>query len=209
VKSLQWDIKVMREDGVAMLELALCIPLVVLLFLATLEIAQLLRVTQLANVLSREAGNVAFRECADFAEPDGVAATQSRTANCLQRVLTAADGVETLAASLDVRFDAEIIVSVYRYDDIATPGAPTLWLVSSLDGCIQCAIGRTKFAIVNGQNQLAGANVVIPAAVVTAQQRLVVSEVYLRYPKVTPDAFNVFVPSDGHGNAVYYEQTTF
>ncbi len=90
----------MDERGVAMLELALCVPLVVLLFLATLEIAQLLRVTQLANVLSREAGNVAFRLCADFAEPDGMEATQSRSADCLQQMLTGPDGIQTLADSL-------------------------------------------------------------------------------------------------------------
>jgi TadE-like protein len=197
----------MEELGVAMLELVLCVPLVVLLFLATLEIAQLLRVTQLANVLSREAGNVAFRLCADFAEPSGMEATQSRSADCLQQVLTGPDGAQTLADSLGLPFDAEIIVSIYRFDDTPNPGTPSLWLVSQIDGCPQCAIGTSKFSLAQGQ--IIGPNVAIPASEVAMQTHFVVSEVYVRYSKMTPDAFNQFIPSDGQGHAIYYEQTTF
>ena len=192
-----------------MLELALCLPLVVLLFLATLEIAQLLRVTQLANVLSREAGNATFRLCADFAEPSGKAATQRRSADCLQQVLTGPDGVQTLADSLGLPFDTEIIVSIYRYDDTPNPGTPSLWLVTRMDGCAQCSIGTSKFSLAAAQVQIIGPNVTIPASEVTMQTRFVVSEVYVRYTKMTPDAFNQFIPSDGLGHAIYYEQTTF
>jgi hypothetical protein len=200
---------VLTEVGVAVLELAICMPLVILLFLVTLEIAQLLRVTQLANVLSREAGNVVFRSCSDFAEPAGLDATKNRTTDCLQQALTGPDGVQNLASSLTFPFDAEIIVSIYRYDDAPNSGVPSLWLVSRIDGCPQCAIGTSKFFIDFGQNQIDGPNVTIPASEVTMQTRFVVSEVYIRYNKVTPDAFNRFIPSDGQGHAIYYEQTTF
>jgi hypothetical protein len=199
----------MGERGVAMLELALCLPLMVLLFLATLEIAQLLRVTQLANVLSREAGNASFRLCADFAEPSGMEATQRRSVDCLQQVLTGPDGAQTLANSLGLPFETEIIVSIYRYDDTPNPGTPSLWLVTRIDGCSQCAIGRSKFSLAAAQDQIMGPNVTIPASEVTMQTHFVVSEVYVRYSKMTPDAFNQFIPSDGLGNAIYYEQTTF
>jgi TadE-like protein len=198
-----------NEIGVAIVEFAICIPLLLFLFLATLEIAQLLRVTQVTNVLSREAGNVAFRYCADFAEPSGLAATQSRTADCLQQVLQGANGVQTIAASLGLPFEFEIIVSIFRYDDTGNPGSPSLWLVSSLDGCPDCAIGASKFTISRGRPELDGPNVVVPPSEVMAQQRFVVSEVYVRYSKMTAEAFSHFIPSDGQGKAIYYEQTTF
>ena len=123
-----------HDNGVAMVEFTICIPLLLFLFLATLEIAQLLRVTQITNVLSREVGNVAFRYCADFSDPGGMDATKTRTANCLQQVLQGETGVQTLATSLGLPFQFEIIVSVFRYDDTANPGSPSLWLVSSIDG---------------------------------------------------------------------------
>jgi hypothetical protein len=198
-----------HESGVAIVEFAVCIPLVLFLFLTTLEIAQMLRVTQVTNVLSREAGNVAFRYCADFAEPGGLAATQARTADCLQQVLQGANGVQTIAASLGLPFQIEIIVSVFRYDDTGNPGFPSLWLVSSLDGCPACAIGASKFTIPVGKTELDGPNVVVPQSEIVFQQRFVVSEVYVRYSKMTGDVFSRFIPSDGQGRAIYYDQTTF
>jgi hypothetical protein len=204
-----WDLGRYHDSGVAIVELAICIPLVLFLFLATLEIAQLLRVTQVTNVLSREAGNSAFRYCADFTESGGLGPTKARTSNCLQQVLLGKNGVQTLVTSLGLSFEFEIIVSVFRYDDTGNPGSPSLWLVSSINGCRECSIGPSKFAIVKGGSELDGPNVVIPQAEVVAQQRFVVSEVYVRYRKMTSDTFSRFIPGDGHGEAVYYEQTTF
>jgi hypothetical protein len=156
--SRKWKRNRLGEQGVAIVEFAICIPLILLLFLATLEIAQLLRVTQMTNVLSREAGNVAFRFCADFAEAGGLAATQARTMACLQQVMLGTNGVQTMAKTLGQPSQVEMIVSVFRFDDTITPGTPTLWLVSSLDGCPDCGIGVSKFSIPPHQNELDGPN---------------------------------------------------
>ncbi len=166
------------ESGVALLELAIILPLLVFIVFNALEFARLSRVIQVSVVLAREAVSWSYRSCGDFDEPGGWSLSVQRTTECLQKVVNtgdtspAAPSILSLARQLEPAGDFSIIVSVYRSGESGGP----LRLVSIAGE--EADRGRvTRFQAVG--NELQGP-VTLDAAAVRRRGRIAVAEIY--YP---------------------------
>lgn len=181
------------ERGAALVELAIVTPLILLLCYGAIEVGTLFRVSQSANVLGREAGSLAFRECTDFAEPTATA-TQLRTEACLNTLLfDATRGLQPLADAVYGAGTVRLIVSVYRADPVA--GTLSRIAIAGEDA----GTGRiSKFNTVAGA--LHGPGDGLSAATVQIHRRLAVSEIYFNYDPL----LNTFV---GLLSTDYYEAT--
>ena len=99
------------EKAAAFIELALVLPFIVLVLVATVEFSRVLRVRELMTTLGSEAAKIAFRECSDL-EPRICGLEGDSADGCLSGVRRGIDGlqIEGIAA-------AEISISLYRWDD--------------------------------------------------------------------------------------------
>ena len=135
------------EHGSGLIEFIFVAPIILLLAGSTLEVARFLRFRQIAGVLTQEAANRAYRQCADITlvsvDGNGVLTvnksstdpnktqTEINIGACLATVKTAIDVaaeaaglVSTDAAGLPVR--SALTISVYRHDiDLVAPADPT------------------------------------------------------------------------------------
>ena len=91
-----------EQKGVALIELALILPLIALLVFTGLEFSRSLKHIQLAAALSREVASLALREC--------ISDSDERVPYCLE--IIQAD-IEEFGSRLIS--DTELIVSIYRY----------------------------------------------------------------------------------------------
>ena len=120
-----------NERGVAMLEFAIILPILLLIFFAATDLYRVFSAHQFMSVLSREAGNVAFRECTE--EPSGL-----KTNQCLERFANEVFN-NALSAGSSMR-SARIQLKVFRYNAGANPtptgsyllGGSAPWAVSNI-----------------------------------------------------------------------------
>lgn len=90
-----------NERGIALVELALVVPVLFFIILAAVEYGMLLKKYEQLSHISREAANSAFRECATQATPQ--ACIDTVTARSTQAAQVLVPG-------------AAVILSLYRYD---------------------------------------------------------------------------------------------
>lgn len=98
------------QSGHAILELAIVLPLLVLLAAGGLEFSRYLEAAEVSRTLSRELTGVAYRECASPHE--SVASPWYDPQLCLQTVVS-----HLLARTGAIAPHAEFLVSLYNYDD--------------------------------------------------------------------------------------------
>lgn len=102
------------ERGVAIIELAIVLPMLILLFFGAIELVRALQMQERMTVLTKEAANIMFRDCLELDEP---ALTQAAGADaCMNKALADIDN-----ASRFVMPGALWILSLYDKDS-ATPG---------------------------------------------------------------------------------------
>lgn len=89
------------ERGIVLLELAIALPIFVLLFLFSSEYVRALQAQQSLAVLSREAANAAFRDCIELDDME----------ECLDYVY---ENMTTSAQA--VLPGAELLITIYTYD---------------------------------------------------------------------------------------------
>ena len=167
------------SQGAAILELALIIPLILLLILGTVEISRVMRASQIANQLSEEASNSIYRECSDFLEPAGETSsdTLNRTSQCVQDTYN--KEFAPLIAQLARPGAIRIVLSIYR--EVAGPIVQRFALIN--DGA---APTSTKFSASGNTiattltNVGGGGTVVIDAAFMAAHQRVAIAEVFIQ-----------------------------
>lgn len=165
------------ERGHALLELALVMPLLLFIPLATSEYARVLRLKQTAGVISREAGSMAFRRCNDFRELGGRTATSQRTSECLEDVLQGPDstGIQQFADTLAAPGTISVRISVFRYDEAS--GVPELWRVATAGRAPHSQIESRGAVLVERTTNA----VLIGSEEVQQRERILVSEVTVQY----------------------------
>ena len=104
------------ERGLAIIELALIMPLFVAVALVGLEISRALSYSQAAVSLSREAASRAFRKCgSDWSADTANAAKMLKVRNCLEKQEAALEQFANRAFP-----GTEVILTIFRY---GAPGA--------------------------------------------------------------------------------------
>lgn len=136
------------QTGVAILELALILPVLVFCVFAGLEFARALQKMEIAAALSREAASIAYRNCA--ADPAGDPSYTEHwndTAYIVACLTAARDEVLDIGTALTDRVD--IIVNLYREDAAHT-------MVQYSTGAIDPVKHSTKFAVAGGTTVTGG-----------------------------------------------------
>ena len=114
----------LKQSGAGLVELALAIPVIFILFAGGLELAFLIRTNSRLTTLSREITSAAFRECANQVNPAvtsiALATAQTIAANCLLKSGLPTDKVFTpFSAAMANTLDAskvDIVLTVYRWE---------------------------------------------------------------------------------------------
>jgi hypothetical protein len=101
-----------QARGVVLVEFAIVVPLFLAVALSAFELARVLRMSQLSNVVSQEVANAVFRGCADYQFPNLTPAKiTARTNRCLQRT------VVRFQSRFDILLPDQIsiVTTVYHY----------------------------------------------------------------------------------------------
>lgn len=148
------------ENGGALMELAIVIPLLCLLAFGALSLSGGLSEAQLAGALSRELATAAFREC--LADPDAVGSQTLDPGDCFETVLNDPTRFSSAAAP-----GARVVVSLYNW----VGGAAKLTAMRASPGTL------SKFSTASfGGPDPAG---IALASALQGYQRLVIAEVYV------------------------------
>lgn len=102
----QVDISDCGEQGHAMLEFALVLPIIILVFVGTVEFTNFFRIREYMTLVGREAGYIAFRECFDL-EATSCKGTDNQIDACLSKhafTITEALGSRLPGAGLSLSF---------------------------------------------------------------------------------------------------------
>lgn len=196
-----------RDSGVAILELAIVLPFLLLVILCSVEIKRYMALIQQAQVFTREAASQTYRSCADFNEPEGEfsGVNLDRTRRCVVDILgapvtanglvpnlvdpslpiapivTANDGLQTFADNLLGVNASNIVVSVYRYDN----GTGIIRELAKIGEYTNIAenINRTsRFQLV--ANSIVSTNATLDVNFMQNHQRVVIVEVFSQYEPV-------------------------
>lgn len=153
------------QRGSVLLELALALPVIILLSFLSIETARSLRYVQVAATLSREVASLAYRDC--------IGDQDQKLVFCLRRVRD-----EVLGYANNLVDDSELIVSMYTYDGTTAERATSYEAgVSS-----QYNLSGTTITGLNDVNFL------------TNQRIVVIGEVTVPYEPLVPrlsEAFNL------------------
>ena len=108
------------EHGSGLIEFIFVAPIILLLAGSTLEVARFLRFRQIAGVLSQEAANRAYSQCADITSVS--AAGTSLTVNTTTTTTNISACLTTVKTGIDAAADAAglagsaLTISVYRHN---------------------------------------------------------------------------------------------
>ncbi len=161
------------ECGIAIVELALILPLLLIITLASLELIRESTSVKIAVQLSREAANLAYRECVNrINSPDEAVECLSL---CQQEVMQRAR--DTIGSNVTV------ILSYYTTD---TAAAPLLWRLAEVGSSVTYP---TKYT----------AATLAPHSYIATKpdQPIVIGEVYVPYTAVIRAVGGFFHNSDG------------
>lgn len=154
-----------RESGLAMLELALALPIVLIISFVSIETARSLRYVQVASTLSREVASLAYRDC--------VGDKDEKLMFCLRNVRD-----EVLGYANNLIGGSEVIVSMYTYDGTTAKDETSYEAGESS----QYTLAGTAISGLTDTNFL------------TNQRIVVIGEVYIPYEPLVPrlsSAFNL------------------
>ncbi|MCB0330527.1 MAG: pilus assembly protein [Bdellovibrionales bacterium] len=96
-----------NDGGIAFLELAIVLPLLLLLFFGTFEFGHVMKAHQMASIVSRETANAGFRYCAYENDP-------IKRDNCIS-LIVATDIAPFLSGPLP---NTSVVIKVYERDDV-------------------------------------------------------------------------------------------
>ena len=190
------------EHGSGLIEFIFVAPIILLLAGSTLEVARFLRFRQIAGVLSQEAANRAYSQCADITsvsvDVNGVLTvnisstdptktqTEINIKACLTTIKTA---IEAAADAAGLQAGRALTLSVYRHN-LGTV-APALICPSATNAVtpILSAGLASKFTTTSGEI-IAGGQPLITASDVCKRGRIVIAE--LVFPYTTIINYRVF-----------------
>ena len=120
------------EHGSGLIEFIFVAPIILLLAGSTLEVARFLRFRQIAGVLSQEAANRAYSQCADITsvsvDVNGVLTvnTTTTTTNISACLTTVKAAIDTAATTAGLQAGSALTISVYRHNlGTVAPTDPT------------------------------------------------------------------------------------
>jgi hypothetical protein len=182
------------EHGSGLIEFIFVAPIILLLAGSTLEVARFLRFRQIAGVLSQEAANRAYSQCADITSVSAAGTsltvnsttTTTNITNCLTTIKTA---IETAADAAGLQAGRALTLSVYRHN-LGTV-APALICPSATNAVtlILSAGPASKFTTTDGEI-IAGGQTLINVEHVCKRGRIVIAE--LVFPYTTIINYRVF-----------------
>lgn len=178
------------EHGSGLIEFIFVAPIILLLAGSTLEVARFLRFRQIAGVLSQEAANRAYSQCADITSVS--AAGTSLTVNTTTTTTNISACLTTVKKGIDAAADAAglagsaLTISVYRHNlSVVAPA-----FNCSTPNTISISVGTvSKFTIAGDAITTSGKNVV-SASDVCKRGRIVIAE--LVFPYTTIINYRVF-----------------
>ena len=156
----------LSESGAAALEFALVLPVILLLTLCVNELIRTSSAKKVVTQLSREAANIAYRECTGLAD-------RQVLLNCLNQQR---DNIQ-LFARANIHPDAEIILSYYEIGP-----APQRLLMEK--GISTGQLNRTRFSTTNGAFKA--------EITVLDSQAIYVGEAFIPYRPVIREFLNIF-----------------
>ena len=193
------------EHGSGLIEFIFVAPIILLLAGSTLEVARFLRFRQIAGVLSQEAANRAYSQCADITSVSAagtslsvnIGTTTTNISDCLTTVKTAIDAAATTAGLAG----SALTISVYRHNlgTVAPtdPTAPTGCAISTAAVTrILSAVPASNFKPTTGGNTTGGEITTTSNALVVSKLdvckrgRIVIAE--LVFPYTTIINYRVF-----------------
>ena len=179
------------EHGSGLIEFIFVAPIILLLAGSTLEVARYMRFRQIVLVLSQEAANRAYSQCADITSVSAVGnsltvnigTTTTNITNCLTTVKTA---IEAAADAAGLQAGRALTLSVYRHN----LGTVAPAFNCSTPNTISISVGTvSKFTIAGDAITTSGKNVV-SASDVCKRGRIVIAE--LVFPYTTIINYRVF-----------------
>lgn len=179
------------EHGSGLIEFIFVAPIILLLAGSTLEVARFLRFRQIAGVLSQEAANRAYSQCADITSVSAagssltvdISTTRANITTCLNTVRTAINAAATAAG---LQAGSALTISVYRHN----LGTVAPAFNCSTPNTISISVGTvSKFDIAGDAITTSGKNVV-SASDVCKRGRIVIAE--LVFPYTTIINYRVF-----------------
>ncbi len=191
------------EHGSGLIEFIFVAPIILLLAGSTLEVARFLRFRQIAGVLSQEAANRAYSQCADITSVSAVngvltvnisstdptkTQTEINISACLTKIKAA---IETAADAAGLQAGRALTLSVYRHN--LRTVAPALICPSATNAVtpILSAGPPSKFTTTGtGGTIKAGVQTLINVENVCKRGRIVIAE--LVFPYTTIINYRVF-----------------
>ena len=185
------------EHGSGLIEFIFVAPIILLLAGSTLEVARFLRFRQIAGVLSQEAANRAYSQCADITsvsvDTSGVftvntTTTTTNITNCLTTIKTA---IEAAADAAGLQAGRALTLSVYRHNLGTVAPTNPMDCASSTNAVtpILSAGLASKFTTTSGEI-IAGGQTLINVENVCKRGRIVIAE--LVFPYTTIINYRVF-----------------
>ena len=178
------------EHGSGLIEFIFVAPIILLLAGSTLEVARFLRFRQIAGVLSQEAANRAYSQCADITSVSAAGTsltvnTTTTTTNISACLTTVKTGIDAAATAAGLAGSA-LTLSVYRHN----LGTVAPAFNCSTPNTISISVGTvSKFTIAGDAITTSGKNVV-SASDVCKRGRIVIAE--LVFPYTTIINYRVF-----------------
>ena len=176
------------EHGSGLIEFIFVAPIILLLAGSTLEVARFLRFRQIAGVLSQEAANRAYSQCADITsvsvDKNGVLTVDEPTTianikTCLTNIKTAIKAAATTAGIAG----SELNLTVYRHN--LTTLAPALIGPSTTDIVTELLIADSASGFTtSGGEILAGGVTLTNAENVCKRGRIVIAVLVLPYTTI-------------------------
>ena len=172
------------EHGSGLIEFIFVAPIILLLAGSTLEVARFLRFRQIAGVLSQEAANRAYSQCADITSVSAVGTsltvnTTTTTTNISACLTTVKTGIDAAATAAGLAGSA-LTISVYRHN----LGTVAPAFNCSTPNTISISVGTvSKFTIAGDAITTSGKNVV-SASDVCKRGRIVIAELVFPYTTI-------------------------
>jgi len=186
------------EHGSGLIEFIFVAPIILLLAGSTLEVARFLRFRQIAGVLSQEAANRAYSQCADITSvsvnptTSKILVDEPTTIANIQTCLTNIKKEIDIAATTAGLTGSALTISVYRHNlGTVAPTDPTVCASSTAKVTrIPSIIPASKFDTTGGEIKTTSNAPVVSKLDVCKRGRIVIAE--LVFPYTTIINYRVF-----------------
>ena len=167
-----------ENHGAVLLELTIALPILILLFLTSIEYVRALQSQQSMAVLTREAANAAFRDCLELDD-------MSRCMDVIHENMTTSAGM--------VLSRSEIMISVYVNEADPKTGAETVVLKAIRPASGETPLGKkSKYTLANFQGP--------QAAFIQLHQKIAIAEIFYEFQ---PFISQSFITKDFYDAAIY------